>query len=273
MKPILKSAILLFLLCHVCIGLAQDSTLVFNKIKTIETKCSYFTTDNLGNIYSVQKDRITKYSVTGDSLYSQSFKWMGEITSVDATNALRILVFSRDLNRLMILDNTLSVQGEVIKLENLGMQFTSLVCQSPNNSNLWVYNMGEFRLLRLNKDFSVANNSGNLTQVLGISINPDFILEADNHLYLNDPELGILVFDMFGGYVKTLPLKGLHSFQIIGNSVFYLAADKLITFEVTGLAESSFDLPLTEIQNFRIEKDKLYLHTASGISIFSIEKN
>ena len=254
-------------------GMAQekDSTLVFKPVKTINTKCSFFTTDNLGNIYSVQKDRITKYSSAGDSVYSQSLKWKGEITSLDATNALRLLAFSRDLNRIAILDNTLSVQGDVIKLENLNQQFTSLVCQSPNNSNLWIYNMEEFRLLRLNKDFSVANNSGNLTQVLGITINPDFMVEADNHLYLNDPETGILVFDMFGGYIKTLPLKRLHKFQIIGNAIFYLYENKLRNYELTGFAEASFDLPLAEIINFRIEKDKLYLQTASEISIFSIE--
>lgn len=267
-----KLVLLFFILTVSSFVKAQDSTIRFVPVKIVFDSFDFFTTDNFGNIYAVKKDRITKYSSTGDSLYSQSYKWMGEITSVDATNSLRILVFSRDLNRMMILDNTLSVQGEVIKLEDLGMQFTSLISQSPNNSNLWVYNMEEFRLLRLNKDFTVANNSGNLTQVLGISLNPDFMAEGNNHLFLNDPEIGILVFDMFGGYVKTVPIKGLHSFQIVGNSIFYILENKLMAYDLSGFAESSFDLPSENILNFRIEKDRMYFLESIGISIFTIEK-
>ncbi|MFZ5554608.1 MAG: hypothetical protein ACOZCO_15920 [Bacteroidota bacterium] len=270
-----KIIFLLSLLISISVN-AQDSLVSFQSVFSIKGPCSHFTTDNLGNIYTVHKDRITKYSPQGDSLCSQSFKWMGEITSIDATNALRIVAFSRDLNRLMILDNTLSVQGEVIKLEDLGLQFTSLVCQSPNNNNLWVYNMEEFRLLRLNKDFTVANNSGNLTQVLGISINPVFIAEYNNYLYVSDPDVGILVFDMFAGYVKTLPVKEKNYFQVVNNKIYSLhngmKYDKLNWYDVTDHSQGSYELDYWMGSQFRIENSRLYVKMEGDgpIDVFDI---
>ncbi|MFI5142352.1 MAG: hypothetical protein ACHQII_08350, partial [Bacteroidia bacterium] len=57
---------------------------------TIKSTSDFFTTDNLGNTYLIKGEEIKKYSQTGDLLKIFSNKTTGKITSLDATNPLRI---------------------------------------------------------------------------------------------------------------------------------------------------------------------------------------
>ncbi len=252
------------------LGLATPDTLTAAPIARIEVRADFFTTDNLGNCYVIRKDELLKYSPSGDSLSSQSIKSLGSITFVDAANSLRILLFYRDLFRLVLLDNTLSQQGEAVQLDRIGYPFAQLVCQSPNNQNIWLYETEEFRLLRLDRNMQPLQNSGNLSQVLGYGINPDFMQEYDNRLYLNDPQRGVLVFDMFGTYYKTIPLKGLRRFQVTDRGIFYLRDRQLYRFDLLGLTEEEIVLPFQGIKGFRIEKQQLFLQTEDFIHIFPI---
>lgn len=240
------------------------------ELKSVEIKADFFTTDNLGNCYVVQKDQVTKFSSMGDSVGMQSFKWLGSITSIDAANSLRIILFYRDLNQFVVLDNTLSMQGEPVKLEKAGFEFSTLMCQSPNNQNFWLYETQEFRLLRLDRNFKIINNSGNLTQVLAEEINPNYIQEDGNHLYLNNPSTGLIVFDMFGTYYKTIPIKGLDYFQVINGELFYLQKGILYKYNQLDHLSTKIELPVEELLQFRIEKERLFLLTKDKMFFFAI---
>lgn len=239
-------------------------------LTTVSIQANLISTDNLGNCYMVRKDEVTKYTANGDSVNTQSFKWLGSISNIDASNSLRVMLFYKDLNQLLVLDNTLSVQGEPLKLEKVGFEYSTLFCQSPNNQNFWIYETGEFRLVRLDKNFKIINNSGNLTQVLGEEIDPNFMQEEGNYLYLNNPETGLLVFDMFGTYYKTIPLKGLDYFQVINGDVFYISQQQLHRYSSLDHNISKIDLPLKDAISFRIEKNRLFLLSPTQLSIFVI---
>lgn len=54
----------------------------------------------------------------------------------------------------------------------------------------------KFALVRLDSKLAVAQTTSNLNQLLGIEINPNFMCEYNNSVYLNNPSTGILVFDI-----------------------------------------------------------------------------
>lgn len=251
--------------------LQTDTTPISHQpVAVIRQPADFMTTDPLGNLYLLQKDQVTKYNSKGDSLSSQSFNWLGTISTMDAGNGLRLLLFYRDLNQLVVLDNTLSMQGEPVKLEKLGLQFTRLVCQSANNNDLWVYDTDEFRLLRLNKNFGIIRNSGNITQITGHDLDPDYMTEYGNMLYLNDSRYGILVFDMFGTYYKTIPVKSLNYFQLVDNFIYFLQDNKLFRYNMRSFETASIPLPMKGIRSFRLEKKQLYLLGEKSVEIYTL---
>ena len=192
---------------------------------TINEAATNFTTDNLGNAYLINGPTIRKFDSHGIFQKEFSNKNFGAVSSADATNALRIVLFYRDFNRVVFLDNTMSQNGDPVQLEALGFPLATLAASSHDNG-LWIYDQQNFELVRFNRSLQIEQRTGNLSQVLGIdSLQPDFILEKDNRLFLHNPTTGIMIFDIFGTYSKTIPVKGIKTFQVEDDNIIWFAKE------------------------------------------------
>ena len=178
------------------------------------------TVDDFGNIYAIHNEEITKYNTNGQLQKTFSTKRYGKIEFVDVTNPLKILVYFKDFQQILFLDNQLSASSAMISLEQVGYEQSSLVCTSTNNS-FWLYNKQNNELVRFDSESKLLVKTGNLKRILDIEINPNFIKEHNNYLYLNCPNEGILLFDIYGTYYKTIPLKQLKRFNIVNGNIFY----------------------------------------------------
>lgn len=242
-----KSGILLFTALGLHLGNThgQDTVDVspFELTFEIEVTSKSITSDYLGNIYAIDDNEIVKYSPAGTLISSFSDKSAGTITSVDPSNPLRVQVFYQDFGQISYLDDVLSIIGSRILLIDLGLDQATLSCSSWDDG-IWLYDPQDFELKRLGNDLRLSHQSGNINQLVGIELNPNFIIEKNNFVYLNDPVTGILVFDQFGTYYKTLPVRGIDRFQVGDGQVFYLSEGKLMsynmkTFQHANLAISS----------------------------------
>jgi len=186
----------------------------------IKAKVDEFNVDNLGNVYVVKEDELMKFLPSGKFFARYSNLRLGRITHIDVTNPLKILLYYRDYQQIVFLDNQLSVNSEVVSLESLGYEQTYLVCVSANNS-FWIYNKQNNELLRFNEHSKKVSSTGNLKQMLHADLNPEFMVEHNGFLYMNSPGGGIYVFDMFGAFSKVISLKGFRSFQVTENLIYF----------------------------------------------------
>ena len=237
---------------------SQDSSSVtsFELTLEIEVTSKLITSDYLGNIYTIDDNEIAKYSPAGALISSFSDKNAGTITSVDASNPLRVQVFYMDFGQIIYLDDVLSVIGSKISLIEQGLDQATLSCSSWDDG-IWLYDPQDFELKRLGNDLRLSHQSGNINQLVGIEANPNFIIEKNNFVYLNDPLTGILVFDQFGTYYKTLPVRGIDRFQVSGEQVFYLQDGKLMSYNMQTFQHAN--LPITSdrdaLLDMRFEKE------------------
>lgn len=165
----------------------------------------------------------------------------------------------------------LAPSGNSISLDALGYNQVTLACTSHNNG-FWIFNQQNFELIRFDQSLQKSQQTGNITQLSGMEINPDFITEKNNNVFLNDSTKGILVFDMYGTYSKTIPLKGLTHFQVDNENIFYLHGNKLKSYNTKTMEESEILLPSTGIIDARTEKEKLYLLKQKSLDIYSVLK-
>lgn len=186
----------------------------------LKAKHNYFTSDNIGNIYTVNEDELIKYLPTGKFFTRYSNLKLGSITTVDATNPLKLLLYYRDFQQIVFLDNQLSQNSTVVSLETLGYEQTDLVCAGANNS-FWIYNKQNNELVRFDENSKKIASTGNLKQVLQTDLTPNFMLEYNGYLFLNCPETGIYMFDVFGAFSKLIALKKLNSFQLAEDLIYY----------------------------------------------------
>lgn len=242
----------------------------YNLVAEINVKADYFTSDNLGNTYLVKGNELFKYLPNGKLFNRYSNLLLGNITAVDAANPLKLLLFYRDFSKIQFLDNQLAENRGGISLQDLGLEQSTLICTSFDNG-FWVYDQLSFSLIRFNQAFDKVQEVRNINQNIGYEPQPDFLLESDEWLYLCNPETGILVFDIFGTYFKTIPLKGLNKFQITGENLLYFKEGKLFSYNLKTLEEREVQIPDEEIQMLRVEKEKLIILTKEKLKIYEVK--
>lgn len=243
----------------------------FKLIKSIPTSSSSLVTDNLGNAYLLNGNILEKYDAEGNLLKNYSNKNLGTITSVDVNNPLKILLFYKSFQQILVLDNMLAPSGNSVSLDALGYNQSSLSCSSHDNG-FWIFSQQNSELLRFDHNLQKTQQTGNVSQLSGMAINPDFLTEQNNKVFLNDSSKGILVFDIYGTYNKTIPLTGLHQFQISNDLIVYFKSGKTKSYNLKTLEEVEIALPDENISGARTEKEKLYLLKQKSLDIYSIIK-
>ncbi|MBD79403.1 MAG: hypothetical protein CL840_10810 [Crocinitomicaceae bacterium] len=239
-----------------------------NLLKEIEFKASFMRVDNFGKIYLVAGEEVKMFGKNGTYLSQNSNKLLGTINDLDVTSGLEISAFFKDQIQVVFLDNQLALRGQQISLDLLEFEQVSEVCTSHGNG-LWLYDQVKMELIRIDKNNNHVASSGNLMQLLGYSPEPNYMREINNWLYVNDPEVGILVFDIFGSYYKTIPIKNVVEFQIKNKQVIYFSNPYLIKFDMT---ELEYDTVMKIDENPKqvlVSKNQLNVLYNNKLSIFN----
>jgi hypothetical protein len=106
--------------------------------------------------------------------------------------------------------------------------------------------------------------------MLGYQVQPSMMTEDNGFIYMNNPQVGILVFDRFGAYYKTIPYKNLESFQIVDKNMLFINNNKYFRYDFKSLSESEVLLPVKDsIHSVRIEQHELYLLTSGQLNFYS----
>lgn len=236
----------------------------------IPGKADMITTDNLGSLYIVHNDVINKHNSTGLLLQAYSNKSFGQVTHVDVSNPMKPMLFYRDLAQVIFLDNMMAQQGAPVRFAEEEFPDVQLAAVSRENG-LWIYVSQNSELIRLNEQLQITHRTGNLAQVLGMSISPNYLVEQNNRVFLNSPSEGVLIFDVFGTYYKTLPLKQLQYFQVQDEEVIYQQDDKLHSYNIKTLEMRDYPLPDPPVLSLRIEKERLYARKPDAVLIYDVK--
>ena len=256
---------ILFLLLFTTRIFAQNE---LQLIDTIPIKADFFSSDNQGNVYVVKGSELTKFDKSGKQLYKYSNKEFGNISFVDVSNMLKILVFYKHFLQVIFLDNTLSLNGS-IGLNKIDFNQAQLVCSSYNNG-MWLYNQQNMELVRIDQQLQKTQQTGNLSLLLNIELRPSYLLECDNKIYLQNPATGILIFDRYGTYYKTILDSTIDQFQPKGDWIYYSSAGKIKAYNIKTTEEKQLGTPAINFKNFRFEMNVLMLQTDESIFLYVV---
>lgn len=239
----------------------------FRFIGSYNTKANFIAVDNFSNFYSADDHRLMKYSSDGQYLYPYEELRYGKIGMLDVNNPLKILVYYPDFSTVVTLDKFLSPLN-TYNFFALGYQNVSVVGSSIDG-RIWFYDNIDFKLKKIDETGKVYRESQPLNVVLEETPNPNYLCERDDKVYMNDPELGILVFDIFGSYAKTIPLKGLQKFQVLQQQIVYFDNYRLNSYNPVTFESKSIALPdTTQMLQAVLEKDRLAILKKDQIDFY-----
>lgn len=226
--------------------------------------------DNLLNIYSLTNSEIKKYN-RQDTLFTRFSELnYGEIYSADYSNPMRIPVFYRDFNKLVLLDNTLNYLRNPIDLLEDGFNQVQAICSSFDGG-IWMYSRENFTLSRYTVNFFKDRTIPNLNTFIDPELEVNSILEKDNRLYLLASNGTIYIFDIFGAFIKQLPLKIKNEFVVFSNQIYWVNQDVMHSFDLLALQEKTFQLPMLDVISFSLHSNRLVLLSNDKMAVYSIE--
>jgi hypothetical protein len=226
--------------------------------------------DKLGCIYTCDGTSIEKYDENGNFLFSYAALSGGRISFVDASNPLKLLLFSKEFMHILFLDNKLAPQKDPYRLSELNLYLPTCVCISYDNG-FWVYDESSKELFRYDARQNQSNKSQRLSSFTEKELNPLFIKESEaGFLLLNDTMNGILIFDHFGAYLKTIPVYTDY-FYMMHRQILYVRDNLLYLMDIDTVRQMSVPLPEEGIKQVCIENKKMIVLTKDNtVKIYSI---
>jgi len=247
---------------------AQNS---YQLIKSFPVKGSVLSSDELKNSYVVNNENnIIKLDSLGGLLAIYSENQYGQVTNIDATNPFTILTHFKDFNSAIALDINMNAK-RLYKFSSLGLNDVAAICTSYDNK-LWLFDEAEQKLKKMDDQYEITHESADVTQLIGGAISPNFMVERNQMVFINDPEKGIFVFDIYGTYYRTFMIQGLEDFQIIGQKIVCFKENKLYAFDMRSQSDDIIKLPadVNNIKDLRVTRNYLMLLTDTNIHIYKV---
>ncbi len=216
-----------------------------------------FDIDYQGNIYLVNSSELQKLSSDYKLQHTYSNLMLGEISYLEVDRSTNLFLYFRDFNKIVFLDNTLSMKGSPIDIMDLGFSEANYACSSYNNS-FWIYDPINQELIRFNQALEITDRTGNIENITNFIMFPQRIFERNNEVYLLDKSQGIFVFDRYGGYLRRLPFTNIQDIYINKLEFNILKNDSLYIFNPNTLNVDTVVLPQNNVKQIRIINSKIY---------------
>lgn len=264
---------LLFLLLFSCSSIVSAQEYSFKEIKSIPKVSRWMEVDKMKQLYLIEGNHtLLKYSPDGDLLYQFNENSLGEISYIDVSNPFRILVYYNDYATVLFLDRTLS-EIQRHNLSDLDIPEVRALGTASDN-NVWVFDNNTYTLKKVNSQNEVIAESADLSLLLTDALDPNRLIETNARVYLNSPNLGILVFDVFGNYIKTIEILNLDYFQVYEGQIFYVEHKKFKSYHLLSFLTKEIKLPIIEekLEQLCIAQERLYIKYHNEINIIALKK-
>lgn len=196
----------------------------------VDFEGKFFELDNLGNLFIVGKDNsISKYNERGKLIAKVNYKIYGDLAHIDASNPFEVYLHYRDQQRLVVLDNMLSIRGE-INLSEISNVEINAVCRSYDNG-FWCFDGGSALLVKYSKDLRRERESPSAALWTNEEWQPHKIYEDGKNVYVLDSTLGIAIFDVFGQFKTHVRIKGLKEVQPFKGGLIYVRDNCLLNYD------------------------------------------
>lgn len=255
-----KKEIILFLIISIVFnGFGQkDSIELYKEIPKL--KGEQIALDNRGFIYIISENSLYKYSSAGEFLFAYQNAFLGTISDIDISSPMKIMLFYRELGKVIFLDEHLSPITE--ELDFSSKQYNSVLLAAYSTSNhIWIYNEIERNLIKL--DFYLNEQSKTHHSI------PDFnpiqlLVLSEKTIVMNNPETGILFFDSFGTYIKTIGIRTPQKIQMDNQFIYYLKDNNLHRYDYKKLDETVIPILIENLKQVIVYKNRLVLLTREG---------
>jgi hypothetical protein len=255
------------------------STVVFSQELTLietftsPTPIDTWTIDGQQNLIVASENNIQKKAINGERKFNQTFKSLGNIQSISPINAMKTLLFSDVQQSIVIVDNTLSQQGDIIDLSELGFSNVVFICASNRPNLIWVFD--QFRSSLNLVDFQKSQILQSIQNVEDKNHTILELKEYQDRLYVLFSDGKMNRYDFLLNFSGTYTLENCQKFGFLNQQIVCLETNsstlRFIPVEMRA-SQRNPDLQIeSPITSFIIQGEVLGIQKGNEISIYSVK--
>lgn len=225
--------------------------------------------DRNGNIYLATFDGdIIKYDPALKTMQVFSPPSPNTTNILEAWQGLRIFSFHQELQIYRLINRNLSLHEDYSFPPDL-IGFAEVATPTFDN-NLWVIDQTDFSLKKLN---IIQTRAASVTP-LNLILNPDeyeilHFKEYQNRLFMSTRQMGILIFDNLGNFMKKYPFSGIEYFNFFGDEIYFIHENQLMTINLYDESTNAKELPAGNEWLFAIVYENLtYLFSKRTLGLY-----
>jgi len=265
-----RSLLFLFLFSTIQPLLGQEGVTV-QLIDSVSLNADVFIgTDDFENYYYTREN--TLYKKTPKHTYSYTNTQLGIIASVDITNPLKILVFYRDFNTIILLDNRLNELTDRINLSEAWYGKNATFASISSNNNLWLYSLDDNVLTLWNYENKDAIFESQPLQFYQDDFEGLFQISNYEKCWLASKN-GILEFNQYGSFINATDLSKISGIQSYDDQLLIVSETEIYFYE-SDKKEILKNVDLNHLStNFFVNKNTLNFFRSNTIFRYRILKN
>lgn len=265
-------AIFLVVGCILTTSVEAQKDEPYKLIASINDDVVNFTVDNLDNVYILTStDQLKKYNAGGDSVaVFNNVKNFGKVSTIDASNPLKVLLYYKDFSTVVILDRLLNVRNTIdLRQQNI-FQVNAIALSYDNN--IWLYDEGDSKLKKIDDGGKVLSETPDFRLLFNEAPHIKNIFDQDGFVYLYDPEMNVFVFDYYGALRNKILINGWHDFKVAGKYIFGINNDTLHRYEINTFRLDEEKLPalLEDSQKVNFTTSRLYALRKGLLRIYNL---
>lgn len=234
--------------------------------QVVDAQC--FDIDKLGNFYFVNDNVLKKTDSKLEFGESYDVYSLGDISLIDVSNPLKILLFYKDFNAILFVDNNLSELTDPILLDDT--EYYSVDAVATNQyGGFWIYNSLDASVIGLDKDLELVQEGVNLLSVVGGAEIIEMKLSTD-YIALHFKSNEIVVLDKFANYYTKYPVSKDSQFDIDNNKLFIIGSDGLKIIDLERKKSDLIQLSLSDIRDMAVSANKVYILAENSLITFQI---
>ena len=221
--------------------------------------------DNFNTLYYIQDNTIYKQKTDGSSINYSNYQ-LGEITTANTFNPLKINLFYKDFNIVIVLDNRLA---EIFKIDfNTIIPYKNVSHVSTGFDNtLWIFNL-DFQKLEL---YDYKTNKTRFSAVPVQSLVLD--LESDfNYCWLLT-EKYLYQYNYFGSMISKIENTGFTQLSKNNGHLVLKKGDKLYFKHKNEEEIVPINLPKLLINQFLLTNETLYIYDLEKLHKYQLKIN
>ncbi len=241
-------------------GFSQEITAQLITQKKVE-KVQFIGVDKYGSLYTIQQNKL--YKKAAQKTYQFSDIQLGNISSVSILNPLKIVVFYKAVNTVVLLDDKLT---EINRINfNTLPHYINVGAATPASANnLWLFNIDTQELVLYNyKQKQMLHHTapiGGKVRQQQSNFNYCWVLTPDQ----------LKQYNVYGSFIQQLPADSITKIAYYNHYLVVQTGRQLKLFNSSQTRFLPIDLPSIHPKDFYLTHENLYIYDGEILYHFKL---